>query len=206
MLTIQPKLMTSKVAFKQYSQEDVEARRQELIAQKMELEELAKETPGFTKKALNAGALLLGGGAVAISAGYGTKLMIDGAKKFAKTSFAKNSKNYMGSIKKFVFDSYKSVKTKFLESDVYKKPASFVSKYYKKFAATKVGKYSIKAFDFAEKYAKKGYSYVKGAFNKVADKAKAVKASTYEKAAINTVGVSSGTCAVVNQIKEKQEA
>ena len=92
-----------------------------------------------------------------------------------------------------------------MESELYKKPANAIKKQYNKFAETKFGKSFTKYFGIFKEGAKKIYLKVKNSVKSLWTRAKAVKNETYEKAAVNTVGVAGGAASGITALKETQE-
>ena len=211
MLTVQSRM--NQPAFgerRRMSREEIEARAQraEILRQKQEFEELANDsqTPNFTKKAFNVGAMALGGVAVGLTAGCGTRILIDKGKAFKNSEFMKGAKKYKDSFKEFASKSWKNIKENFKESKIYRKPAAAVKWKYHKFKTSKFGEPIVNFTKKVAGYINTGIQAVKEAKNWIVGKFKSVKPETYEKAAVGTVGTASGACAVGNQIKENQEA
>ena len=211
MLTVQSRMnQTAFGEHRRMSREEIEARQQraEILRQKMELEELANDSqvPSFTKKAFNAGAMALGGVAVGLTAGCGTRILIDKSKAFKNSEFMKNAQKYGKEFKDFASKSWKNFKENFKESKVYRKPAAAVKWKYHKFKTSKFGEPIVNFTKKVAGYINTGIQAVKDAKNWLVGKFKSIKTETYEKAAVGTVGTASGACAIGNQIKENQEA
>ena len=189
-------------------QQELQMERAEFLRQRAELEALAEDNnaPNAMKKMAKVGALLTAGAAVGLTAGGGTKILINKAKAFKNSDFMKSAKSYFKSFKKAYTDSMKAIKKNFKKSDVYQKPANYMNGKYDKFAKSKIGEPVIKFVQTIKNAVKSGFDKVKEGKNWMMTKLKSVKSETYENAAVGTVGVSSGTCAAVNALKEKQEA
>ena len=189
-------------------QYELQQERDEFLRQRAELEAMAQDdnAPSAMKKIAKAGALLTAGAAVGLTAGGGTKILISKAKAFKNSNFMKTAKEYATSFKKACIDSMKAIKKNFKKSDIYKKPANYLDKKYNKFAESKFGEPVVKFVITVKNMVKAGFEQVKKGKDYVMKKIKSVKPETYENATVGTVGVSSGACAAVNSLKEKQEA
>ena len=210
MLTVQSRINQSSFGERRMSREEIEARRQraEILRQKEELEALAHDSdaPSFTKKAFNVGAVALGGVAVGLTAGCGTRILIDKGKAFKNSEFMKGVDKYAKSFKTFIKDSYKSVKANFKKTDIYKKSSKFTNEKYTKFKTSKFGEPIVKFVKKVRDLFKQGIEKLKECKKWVCDKIHSVKQEKYESAAVGTVGASSGACAAFNSVKEGQEA
>ena len=214
MLTIQPKFNKTAFEAKKPTPEEIRRRREEREIQKRqdefldsqeELESIAENSPSIAKKVFKTGAVVAGAGAVAVSTGYGAKLMIQGMKKFYKTGFMISVRKHFNATMQFIKDSAKTIKTKFLESDAYKMPANSIKKNYGKFGETKIGEPIVKVFNSIGRGIKIVYNKIADGARYIKNKITGVKQETWEKGTINTVGGASGTAAAVNGYRESQE-
>lgn len=189
-------------------QQEMLRERNEILRQKFELEAMANDnsTPSAMKKIAKAGALLTAGAAVGLTAGGGTKILINKAKAFKNSDFVKKFGEYYSSFKNFASESLKSIKDNFKKSDIYKKPADSIKAKYDKFAENKYGKKIVDFCATVKNMVEAGLQKVKEGKDFIMRKLKAVKSETYENAAVGTVGTSSGICAAVNSLKNGSEA
>lgn len=217
MLTLQTANITNqKAAFsarrerltpEQVEERELRLQEKEFKKQQAEFEKLAgkKETPSTLKNVYKIGAGIAGASAVAIGSGWGLRQFVKFVKEVKASKFAKNVKEYAGSVKQFIVDSYKAVKVKLANADFYKKPTEYVKNKYAKFAKTKFGEPIAKFFTYIKegiktigKKVSDGYTYVK-------TKIKGIDSKKAEDFAVNTVGASTGVAAGINAIKEKDE-
>ena len=219
MLTIQPKVLNSyRPAFKSNENEPVEkfdlaemdedsykSLRGDLKSRKQEFEDIINDTeakmPKFIKKIMKAGVVittaLLGG----MATGWGAGKSIDGMRSLYKKAPVQKAKNGVKSGFKFVKEQFAAAKKWIKGTDIYKKAATKLNKFFSehKFGKKLTSIYnSIKDSNFVKS--------VKKGIKSIIDKFKGVKGETYKKVATNTVGVSGGIASGVNAIKEKSDA
>ena len=212
MLSIQPKMNQTAFGHVRHNvfaeQDDYQQQRAEFIRQKREFDELAndEQTPNAMKKLFGAGSLLLGGVAVGLTAGCGTKILIEKAQAFKSSNFMKKAGEYGAAFKDFVNKSFETIKAQFKKSDLYKKPKNYLEPKYNKFAESNFGKPIVKFVKTVKNMIKAGYAEIKKGFDFIKNKIKGVKSETYEKAAVGTVGTASGACSILNGIKARSEA
>ena len=161
--------------------------------------------PGPAKKLVEGGAVITTGLLGGMATGWGAKKSIQAFSKIFKSAPVKGFVNYVKSAGRFVKRTLSTVKKLFLESELYKKPANAIKKQYNKFAETKFGKSFTKYFGIFKEGAKKIYLKVKNSVKSLWTRAKAVKNETYEKAAVNTVGVAGGAASGITALTETQE-
>lgn len=212
MLTIQP---ISKTAFdaRKFTNEELEEQRiyqeeyDELSIQKDEFKKLAEDEdfnlPGPVQKAMKGGAIITTGLLGGMAAGWGTKKSIQGLKALNKTKAMQNVYTQLKTTSKFLADTCKTVKTKFYESEMYLRPAKAIKTKIDKLRETKIGGPVIRFFERVSQGIKKLFTSTKNGIKHVWDKIRGVNGETYEKAAINTVGVSGGISSAVMALKEK---
>lgn len=224
MLTIQPKISNNyQTAFKsketfEYQPKDFAdleedsyvSIKRDLEQQRDEFEEIADskefKLPKTAQKFIKGGAIVTTGLLGGMATGWGAKKSIQGFQKLAKTSPVQKCKKYIIKSKDFVVDLFKTIKTKFINSDIYQMPAKAIKKQYRKFANSKFGKPIVNFFGKIGKGVKKVYTAIKKGINYVIGKIKGVKPETYKKGLINTVGVSGGIASGVTTLQEKDEA
>lgn len=184
--------------------------RRELLEQKENFEELAQsDTFKFAKpakKIFDGGVIVTTGLVGGMATGWGTKKSFAGISKLAKTAPMQSIKKHLAASKNFVVETAKTIKKKFIESDVYKMPANALKKQINKFAKTKIGEPIVRFFSSIKKGISNVYGTIKKGVKHVYDKIKGVKKETYKNAAINTIGVSGGIASGVTAAKEKCEA
>ena len=222
MLSIQPNFSTNyKPAFKM-NQDRTEfefdpfadeasynSAKAELEDQKDEFESLVKDKelnlPKPAKKLIKGGAVVTGGILGGMATGWGTKKSIAGFKALNKTKAVVGMKSKMvaawGTAKKFIG----KVLNKFTNSRIYTTPKAKLNEWGTKFANSKIGKPIAKAYDAVKGFVGKTYGKVKNVGNWALGKIKGVKKETYEKAVVNTVGVSGGIASGVTTLKEQSE-
>ena len=222
MLSIQPNFSTNyKPAFKM-NQDRTEfefdpfadeasynSAKAELEDQKDEFESLVKDKelnlPKPAKKLIKGGAVVTGGILGGMATGWGAKKSIDGFAKLNKTKDVVGMKTKLGKVwtaaKVFVGKLFK----KFTESKIYTTPKAKLNELGTKFANSKIGKPIAKAYDAVKAFVGKGIKKVKAGVNWVLNKIKGVKKETYEKAVVNTVGVSGGIASGVTALKDQSE-
>lgn len=161
--------------------------------------------PKPAKKLLEGGAVVTGGILGGMATGWGTKKSIAGFKALNKTKAVVGMKSKMvaawGTAKKFIG----KVLNKFTNSRIYTTPKAKLNEWGTKFANSKIGKPIAKAYDAVKGFVGKAYGKVKNAVNWALGKIKGVKKETYEKAVVNTVGVSGGIASGVTTLKEQSE-
>lgn len=228
MLSVQSRISAPNVNFgKKLTPEEIQARREEaeynrkrneLLEQKKEFEELANneelKLPKPLSKAIKGGTIITTGILGGMAAGWGTGKTFTGIKRLIKSKPVQGFFEKVGSAKDSVVKYGKSLKEKFLKSKLYTKPADSLKAQKAKFLKTKFGKKlnsiytSIKENKIVKSIVK-GYTTVKtkvkDAFKYVHDKIKGVKPETYKKAAENTVGVSGGIASGVNALKDNSQ-
>lgn len=186
----------------------LQSEREEFLRQRAEFEAMSQDSfaPDAMKKIAKAGAILTAGAAVGLTAGGGTKILINKAKAFKNSDFMKHTKEYAKSFTKAYKDSMKAIKKNFKKSDVYKKPANYLDNKFEAFSKSKFGEPVVKFVKTIGNMIKAGFKQIKNGKDFVTSKIKSVKSETYENIAVGTVGVSSGACAAINSLKENQEA
>lgn len=228
MLLVQSRISAQHQTFgKKLSPEEIQARREEaeynkrrneLLEQKKEFEELANDEeiklPKPLNKALKGGAVVTTGILGGMAAGWGTSKSLTGIGKLLKTKPVQGFKKQIISVKDSVVKLAKSLKNKFLNSNMYIKTADAIKTQKNKFFKTNFGKklnsiYTSIKNNKVVKLIGSGYktvkTKVKDAFKFVHNKIKGIKPETYKKATANTVGVSGGIAAGVNSLREKSE-
>ncbi len=222
MLSIQPNFSTNyKPAFKM-NQDRTEfefdpfadeasynSAKAELEDQKDEFESLVKDKelnlPKPAKKLIKGGAVVTGGILGGMATGWGAKKSIAGFAKLNKTKTVVGMKTKLGKVwtaaKVFVGKLFK----KFTESKIYTTPKAKLNELGTKFANSKIGKPIAKAYDAVKGFVGKGIKKVKAGVKWVLNKIKGVKKETYEKAVVNTVGVSGGIASGVTALKDQSE-
>lgn len=222
MLTIQPKVLnTYRPAFKAYEEdfdentinlndldEDTyESMRDELEDQRDELEELAEnkefKLPKPINKALNAGAVVTTGLLGGMATGWGTKKSLAGLSKLGKTRAIQGLKKQTLDYKFKTVKTAQNLKTKFLESKFYTKISNSITNGWNKFGEKKIGKPIVKFFNTIGSGIKTVYEKIATGIKHVWNNIRGVKKETWEKATVNTVGVSGGIAAGVTSLKEK---
>lgn len=214
MLTVQPLKNTSFT--RQMTPEEIRERMEyeEQIAalreNQMEFENIAGNDefkfPKIAKKAVECGSIIAAGTVSAVATGYGAKTAIKLWKKMLNSSAVISFKNYANSAGRFVKEAFKGVKTKFLESDIYKISSSSIKNRYEKFGKTDFGKPIVKIFKNLGENTKKVYTGIIEVISGAKKRINAVKPETYEKAIVNAFSVSGGGAAAITAIKEKSEA
>lgn len=225
MLTIQPKILNNyRPSFKcneeycdheiydlsEMDEDSYESTKADLREQKANFEELAEDKefnlPKPIKKIIKGGAILTTGLLGGMATGWGTKKSLQGLSKLKKTAPMKSIGKYLKAGKKFIANLAKTTKAKFIDSDLYKMPAKGLKKLDQKIMKSKIGAPILKFFKSIGKGIKKAYNTVKKGIKFVYNKIKGVKKQTWEKATVNTVGVSGGIASGVTALKEKSEA
>ena len=222
MLSIQPNFSTNyKPAFKM-NQDRTEfefdpfadeasynSAKAELEGQKDEFESLVKDKelnlPKPAKKLIKGGAVVTGGILGGMATGWGTKKSIAGMKALNKAKAVVGMKAKFTKAWTAAKDFAGKIFKKFTESKIYTTPKAKFNKLATKFAKSKVGKPIAKAYNATKNFIGKGFKKVKAGVNWVLNKIKGVKKETYEKAAVNTVGVSGGIASGVTALKEQNE-
>lgn len=204
MLTIQPKLLnTYRPAFKSNEEEEkpiniadmdedtYESMRDDLEDQRDELEDLANnkdfKLPKPLNKALKGGAVVTTGLLGGMATGWGTKKSLGGLNKLWKSNAMKGFKKSLSGFKTKI----KNVNTKIAESNFVAK----IKNGWKKLGEKKLGKPVVNFFNSIGRGIKNIYNKIRG-----------VKKETWEKATVNTVGVSGGVASGVTAAKEKSGA
>lgn len=226
MLTIQPKVFNNygptfksseKVDLSQISLADIDADTfEELTArlqgQQREFEEMAdkKEQPKALKTAYKVAAGGAAAVAVGIGAGFGLRKVFDVTKAVKNSGIYKSLKGHVKDVKSFIVETAKTIKSKFVASDAYKKPAAVLNRTWTKFSENKFGKPIVNfmkkvndGIKFVRTKVSDGYKFIK---TKVVNFVKGVDKKKAEDVAINVVGASSGVAAGVNGIRENSES
>jgi len=221
MLTVQPKILNNYYpAFKASEKQEIidladmdedtyESTMDDLEDQRDSFNELAEsrdfKVPETAKKVLKGGALLTTGLIGGMAGGWGAKKSIEGFSKLAKTAPVKSMKKHFNAVIEFIKESAKTIKTKFKDSDAYKMPANYMKKQKDKFASTKIGKPIVNFFSSLKKGIKKISKDISTGLKKFYDKIRGVKKETWEKATVNTVGVSTGIATGAETLKKQKE-
>lgn len=181
----------------------------ELEGQKDEFESLVKDKdlnlPKPAKKLIKGGAVITGSILGGMATGWGAKKSIAGMKALNKAKAVVGMKAKLGKAWTAVKEFAGKIWKKFTDSKVYTTPKNKLNKLGEKFANSKIGKPITKAYDSVKDFVGKGFKKVKDGLNWVLNKIKGVKKETYEKAAVNTVGVSGGIASGVTALKEQNE-
>lgn len=181
----------------------------ELEEQKDEFESLVKDKdlklPKPAEKIIKGGAVVTGGILGGMATGWGAKKSIAGFAKLNKTKAVVGMKTKLGNVWTVAKDFVGKLFKKFTESKIYTTPKAKFNKLATKFAESKVGKPIAKAYNATKNFVGKGLKKVKAGVNWVLNKIKGVKKETYEKVAVNTVGVSGGIASGVTALKEQTE-
>ncbi len=181
----------------------------ELEGQKDEFESLVKDKdlnlPKPAKKLIKGGAVITGSILGGMATGWGAKKSIAGTKALNKAKAVVGMKAKLGKAWTAVKEFAGKIWKKFTDSKVYTTPKNKLNKLGEKFANSKIGKPITKAYDSVKDFVGKGFKKVKDGLNWVLNKIKGVKKETYEKAAVNTVGVSGGIASGVTALKEQNE-
>ena len=229
MLTIQPKLLnTYRPAFKSNEEINIPSNEDEmnfdlagldedsynsiqkdLKESKKDLENLADNKefnlPKPVKTAVKGGAVVTTGLIGGMATGWGTKQSMHGLSKLFKTKPMLAIKNHLKEVAKFVKESSKTIKTKFLESEAYTKPTKWISEKWAKLGESKFGKPIVNTIESIGKGIAKVYNVIKSGVKYVVDKIKGVKTETWKSATVNTVGVSGGLASGVTALKEAED-
>lgn len=181
----------------------------ELEDQKDEFESLVKDKelnlPKPAKKLIKGGAVVTGGILGGMATGWGAKKSIAGMKALNKAKAVVGMKTKFGKAWAATKEFAGKIWKKFTDSKVYTTPKNKLNELGKKFANSKIGKPITKAYNSVKDFVGKGVKKVKDGLNWVLNKIKGVKKETYEKAAVNTVGVSGGIASGVTALKEQGE-
>lgn len=181
----------------------------ELEGQKDEFESLVKDKdlnlPKPAKKLIKGGAVITGSILGGMATGWGAKKSIAGMKALNKAKAVVGMKAKLGKAWTAVKEFAGKIWKKFTDSKVYTTPKNKLNKLGEKFANSKIGKPITKAYDSVKDFVGKGFKKVKDGLNWILNKIKGVKKETYEKAAVNTVGVSGGIASGVTALKEQNE-
>lgn len=181
----------------------------ELEGQKDEFESLVKDKdlnlPKPAKKLIKGGAVITGSILGGMATGWGAKKSIAGMKALNKAKAVVGMKAKLGKAWTAVKEFAGKIWKKFTDSKVYTTPKNKLNKLGEKFANSKIGKPITKAYNSVKDFVGKGFKKVKDGLNWVLNKIKGVKKETYEKAAVNTVGVSGGIASGVTALKEQNE-
>ena len=223
MLTVQPKILNNyypsfKASEKQeeefidlsdMDEDTYESTRDDLEDQRDNFNELAEskdfKLPESAKKVLKGGAVVTTGLLGGMATGWGAKKSIEGFAKLAKTAPVKSTKKHFKAVIDFIKDSAKTIKAKFKQSDAYKMPANYLKKQKNKFAETQIGKPIVNFFSSLKKGIKKINKDISTGLKDFYNKIRGVKKETWEKATVNTVGVSGGIASGATALKEKSE-
>lgn len=197
------------IRFDKMDQDTYDTIKSELEEQREELEELADnkeyKLPKPVNTALKGGAVVTTGLLGGMASGWGTKKSLAGLKKLVNTDAVKSVRVHAKETKKFVFDNAKLLKANFIKSKVYTMPANSIKKAYAKFSKTKIGEPLVKFFNKIGNGIKAGYTKVKNGIKHLWNKIRGVKNETWEKATVNTVGVSGGVASGVTALKEQDK-
>lgn len=198
------------IRFDEMDQDTYDTMRSELEEQREELEELADDNkeyklPKPVNTALKGGAIVTTGLLGGMASGWGTKKSITGLKKLVNTDAVKSVGAHAKETKKFIFDNAKLLKENFLKSKVYTMPANSIKKAYTKFSKTQIGEPLVKFFNKIGNGIKTGYTKIKNGIKHLWNKIRGVKNKAWEKAAVNTVGVSGGVASGVTALKEQNK-
>ena len=181
----------------------------ELENQKDEFESLVKDKdlnlPKPVKKLIKGGAVVTGSILGGMATGWGAKKSIAGMKALNKAKAVVGMKTKLGKAWTAVKEFAGKIWKKFTDSKVYTTPKNKLNKLGEKFANSKIGKPITKAYNSVKDFVGKGFKKVKDGLNWILNKIKGVKKETYEKAAVNTVGVSGGIASGVTALKEQNE-
>ena len=181
----------------------------ELEDQKDEFESLVKDKdlnlPKPAKKLIKGGAVITGSILGGMATGWGAKKSIAGMKALNKAKAVVGMKAKLGKAWTAVKEFAGKIWKKFTDSKFYTTPKNKLNKLGEKFANSKIGKPITKAYNSVKDFVGKGFKKVKDGLNWVLNKIKGVKKETYEKAAVNTVGVSGGIASGVTALKEQNE-
>ena len=181
----------------------------ELEGQKDEFESLVKDKdlnlPKPAKKLIKGGAVITGSILGGMATGWGAKKSIAGMKALNKAKAVVGMKAKLGKAWTAVKEFAGKIWKKFTDSKVYTTPKNKLNKLGEKFANSKIGKPITKAYNSVKDFVGKGFKKVKDGLSWVLNKIKGVKKETYEKAAVNTVGVSGGIASGVTALKEQNE-
>lgn len=204
MLTIQPQVLNNyRPAFKanterasfdfsEIDEDSYNSARSELLETKQELEDLANneefKLPKSVNKAIKVGTVGASLGVAAMAGGFGAGKFFDGIKKLFNTRFVKGITKRIRVYSKLAMKKLKKL-------PYTKQVTTAISEAYKNFGTKKYGKPVVKVLNAIGN----GIKYV---INKV----KGVKAETYRKATVNTVGASSGIATGVNMMREQKES
>lgn len=223
MLTIQPKVLNNyRPTFK--SSEDFEVKsidistidedtyvtmREELENQRSEFEALSEDKeikiPKALNKALKGGTIVTTGLLGGMATGWGAKKSIAGLEKLGKTKAVQGSIKQMKDCKIAVGKSANAFKTEFLKSNFYTKLSTNMQNKWESFGEKKIGKPIYKFFNALGSDIKKLFKTILTGIKHVWNKIRGVKKATWEKATVNTVGVSGGIASGVTAIKENDK-
>ncbi len=203
MLTIQPGIHSFKPAFKSdYSRESYDAERKEWEDGINELEELKSDQKSKVVNKIIKGGVVVGSAGLGFLAGsFGIGKVIEMMSKAAISKPVKALKNAAKSFKDFAVNSFKSLKKTFKDSDIYKKPAAYLSEQKAKFLSGNFGKKanaiytSIKEnkyVGFVVEGLKSIYKSVKNGIKFAYNKVKGVKKETASEVVTNIFGAASG--------------
>lgn len=219
MLTIQPNFQSPAFnAKRKLTPEEIQARKEEseykkayneMLEQKEEFENLSTvesiKNNKVAQNVIKGGAVVSAGILGGMATGWGSKKTIQAFKELSKKAPVQSIKKHIKAIGEFISNSVSTVKKKFLESDAYKMPANSIKKNWKKFGKTKIGKPVVKFLNKVGNGIKFVYNKVSEGIKYVTDKIRGVKKETWEKSAVNTVGVSGGVASGVTAMKENGE-
>lgn len=225
MLTIQPRLLnTYHPAFKALKQDDDEeiislenmtedkyqSMRDDLEDQRNEFENLAEDKsmnlPKPLNKALKAGSIVTTGLLGGMATGWGTKKSLAGLNRLYNSKAMQGVKAESIKLKLATAKTSRSLKTRFLDSTLYKNVSNSVKNSWKKLGEKKAGKPIVDFFNAVGSGIKTIYTKVSDGIGNLWNKIKGVKKETWEKATVNTVGTSGGIAAGVTALKEKDGA
>ena len=214
MLSVQPKLSNNygltfgdkKLTLEEIEEKKYQESRQELLAQKKDLEGILEndefKLPKPAEKIIKGGAVVTTGLLGGMATGWGARKSIQAFSKIGKSTPVQGIKKQIKATNTFIKDAYATIGTKFKKSEAYKMPLAKINKWEK----TKVGGPIIKFAKAVGKGIKAVYTGIKNAIKFVYKKITGVKKETYEKATVNIVGTSGGIAAGVTTLKEQSEA
>ena len=217
MLSIQPKISNNNITSfgrrdreRNLTPEEIEERnyraaKREIEEQQEDFIELSENSefnlPKPAKTVIKGGAIVTTGLLGGMATGWGAKKSIKAFQKLGNTNVMQGLKKQAVDTQEFIKKTAKIVKTEFIKSDAYKTPKAKLDK----FATTKIGKPITKFFKAIGTGISTVYGKTRDGIKYVINKIKSVKKETYEKATVNTVGVSGGIASGVTALKEQDE-
>ena len=177
----------------------------EILEQRDEVTKLAGNKdfpmPDAAKKALKGGAVITTGVLGGMAAGWGTGKTIKGFKKIYSTEYMKGVRAQLKAFNKFAKETAKTTKLNFISSEAYKLHKARLEKAHN----SKFWGPVLKFFGKIGKGIKFAFVKTKNGINHVINKIKGVKKETWEKATVNTVGVSGGIASGVEAARKSSE-